>query len=88
MEERKHLMHRGYDIGRQLSIALAFGGVLFIVIFLGNQFTRSLWPLFVGAGCVLFGILFLLLFSILIRLDRVEAQISENPEACQETDRK
>ena len=71
--------HRGFDVAKQLSMAVAFLGILLLVGHLAGQVNKgsaSGWTLIVGGACFVCGLVLSLLFMILIRLERIDRQLS------------
>lgn len=72
--------HRGFDIGKQLSLAICFVGILLVA----GQFaaevrdgSASLWLLIPGSLSAVFGLVCSLQFVTLIRLHRVEQSLEQ-----------
>lgn len=81
--------HRGFDAGKQLSMVVFGCGVLLLLGHLAGQMrvgSASGWSLLVGAGCLLAGLVGTLLFSILIRLDRIERRLHQPGSVSANTD--
>jgi hypothetical protein len=88
METLKHRTHRGFDLAKQLSMAVSFVGVLLMISHLAGQLREGSapgWSLFVGATCFLCGLIFTLLFAIMIRLHRIEQRLSDS-DSVEESD--
>ena len=61
-------------------MAVSVCGLFMLVSHLAGQIregSASEWSLLTGVGCFLTGLICTLLFSILIRLDRIERQLSQ-----------
>lgn len=74
-------LHRGFDFGKQLSMALMFVGGILLIGHLAGQIregSASDWSLITGLAFLLGGSIFTVLFVILIRLHRIEQRLSRS----------
>ena len=70
--------HRGFDVAKQLSMAVASVGVLLLVEHFAGQLTEGWapgWTLIMGGACFICGVILSLLFMILVRLERIDQQL-------------
>jgi hypothetical protein len=73
--------HSGFDLAKQLSMGVSFVGAILMISHLAGQLREGFasgWSLVIGATCFICGLIFALLFLILIRLHRIEQQIARS----------